>query len=146
MGLFQDEALSDALKLTLAAGMLSSSATYSIPVQMPLVLFAPSLYYDLMNLTTTKPFMTLNLPQPIKTLQPPHVAIPFYAIFPACALQAQIRISPWVPPPCSLNSAFWDVVRNTVELSVYGVVALAWLLQVTKATPKKVRNADPFPS
>lgn len=141
MGFFQDEALSDALKLAFAAGMLSSSMPHTIPVQVPLVLFAPPTCYDLMNLMTTKPFTTFNPPQTTKTLRPSYIAIPLYTIFPVHGLQGQ------GPPPQLVPSAFLEVVRRTAELSAYGAVALAWLLsQIANATPKKVRNAKPLSS
>lgn len=151
MGLVQDEAFRDALKLAFAAGMLSHSMSCAIPVQTRLVLLAPSTCYDFTNPTTTKPFTTSNLFQsiqgPTKTIQPTYLAIPLTMGFPAHALQAQMLPPHWLPSSCSLNSAFWDVLRRTAELSVYGFVALAWIsLQAAKISHKKVRNADTLPS
>jgi hypothetical protein len=144
MGLFQEEAFSDALKIALAAGMPSYSIPHTVPV--PLVLFAPPTYHDLTSSTTMTPFTTLDLSQSIqgstKTLQTPYIALPLHMIFPVYALQAQVPPPQWVPSPCLLSSAFWNVVKKTAELSACGAVALAQLfLQIAEATPKKVRNA-----
>ena len=151
MGLFhQDEVLSDALKLAFAAGMLSSPMSHTIPPQIPLVHFALPTCYHSTNPTTTEPLTTSNSSQPIpgltKTLQPSYVAVPLYTIFTVHPLHNQMPPPQWASSSRSLNSPFWDVVRRTAELSALGVVALAQLfLQVAKATPTRVRNADSFP-
>ena len=150
MGLFQDEAFSDALKLALTAGVLSSSMHRTIPVQIPLAFFVPPSYDDSTNPTTTKPFTTVNQSQSIqglmKTLQPPYVTIPLHMFFPVYDPQAQVPPPQRVLSPRSLISMFWDMVRRTAELSAHGAVALARLFSlVGKAAPKKVRNADHFP-
>ena len=148
MGLYQDEAFSDALRFALATGMPSCSMAYAIPVQMPLVLFAPPTCHDLMNPTTTTPFTTFDSSQTTqsstKTSQPPWIAIPLNAIFPLYALQTQVSPQQWIPSPDTLSSAFWSAVKRMAELSACGALAvvLARLFsQIAEATPKNVRNA-----
>ena len=149
MGIFQDEAFTDALKLALAARLLSPSTStpyHAFPGQVPIVFPAPPTCYDPMNPTTTKPFTILDPYlshyNSIKTLRPSYVAVPLYAIVPLHILQVQTPPPQSIPSPHPTESAFWNVVERTVEHSVRGATALAWLLSGTaKAVPQKVRNA-----
>jgi len=149
MGIFQDETFANALKLALAARLLSPSMPYTFPGQVPIVFPAPPTFYDLMNPTTTKPFTILDpylSPYAsIKTLRPSYVAVPLYTIVPLHILQVQAPPPYSAPSPHLPDPAFWNVLERTVEHSVHGAVALAWLLSETaKTTPQKVRNARNF--
>jgi len=138
MGVFQDETFSDALKLALAAGILSCMTPYTFPGRMPIIFLAPITHYDFTNPTTTSPSTTLSS---TKILQPSYVAIPLYAIVPFPIFQVQTPPSQPMPSPHHLDSAFWDVVNRTVEYSVHGAVALAWFFsKFAEAVSQKVRN------
>jgi len=143
MGVFQDEAFYHALKLALAARMLSPLMPFTSPSQVP-VFIAPSTCYDFMNPTTTKPFTTvLNTCPSIlgstKTSRLPYIVIPSYTIVPLHILQT---LAPPPHSPYPPDSATWDVVGRAVEHSVHGAAALAWLFsEIAKATPRK----DPAP-
>ena len=144
MGIFQDETFANALKLALAARLLSPSMPCTFPGQVPIVFPPPLTCYDFMNPTTTKPFAILDPYLPfyasIKTSRPSYVAVPLYTIIPLHILQVQAppphsTLSPHLPDP-----TFWNVVERTVEHSVHGAAALAWLFsEIAKATPLKVR-------
>ena len=149
MGVFQDETFADALKLALAAGMLSYMTPCAFPGQLPIFLLTPSTPCDIMNPTTTKPLTILDpylsTPGSTKTLRPSYVAIPLYTIIPLPTIQVQ------GPPPRStlsphlLGSAFWDVVGRTLAYSVHGAAVLACVLSaVSEAASQKVRNDGPF--
>jgi len=143
MGVFPDEAFYYALKLALAARMLSPLTPSTSPGQVPVTFIAPSACYDFMNPTTTKPFTTIFNPYPsipgsTKTSRPPYVIIPSYTIVPLHALQTLAPpphpTTPLYPP----DSAFRNVVERAVEHSIHGAAALAWLLsEIAKATPQK---------
>jgi len=142
MGVFRDETFTDALKLALAAGILSQTTPYTFPGQMPVVFLAPTTHYDFMNPTTTNPFTSLSS---AKTLRPSYVAIPLYAIVPFPTFQAQPPPPQSIPSPHQLNSAFWDVVNRTVEYSVHGTMGLVWLLsKLAEAVSQKVRSCGTF--
>lgn len=147
MGGFSDEALYHALKLALAARMLSPLTPFTSPGQVPVTFVAPSACYDdFMNPPNTKTFTMITNPHPsipgsTKTSRLPYVVIPSYTIVPLHLLQTL------APPPHSTtpqyppDSATWDVVGRAVEHSVYGAAALAWLFsEIAKATPQKVRS------
>lgn len=143
MGLLQEETFANALKLALAAGILSPSVPYAIPVQMPVSFFAPPIY-DFMNPTTTKPSTTFNpfLSSSTKTLRPLYAAIPLYTIVPLHTLQPQLFSPQWTPSPPLLDSAFWEVVKRTAEYSLHGAAALTWLLsEISKTTPEKDQDS-----
>ena len=145
MGLLQDETFSDALKLALAARMISQMP-YAVPVQMPIIVFPPPAYYDFMNPTTTKQFTTYNPfmsnPGSTKTLRPSYIAVPHYTIVPFHPLQPQAPPPQWTPSPHLPDSAFWDLVKQTAEYSARGAAGLAWLFsEFAKPSPEKVGNA-----
>ena len=150
MGVFQDEAFFNILKLTLATQMQSPLVPFALPSQVPIIFLAPSTRYDFMNPTATKPFTILNphlsIPGLSKTLRPSYVAIPLsYAIVPLQTLQAQAPPPHPTTPPHSSDLTFWNVVERAVEHLVYGATALAWLFsEIAKATPQKVRGAGLF--
>ena len=146
MGGFSDEALYHALKLALAARMLSPLTPFTSPGQVPVTFVAPSTCYDFMNPPTTKPFTTIpnscpSIPGSTKTSRLPYVIIPSYTIVPLHILQTLAPPPHSTTPPCPPDSAIWDVVERAVEHSVYGAAALAWLFsEIAKATPQKVRS------
>lgn len=141
MGLLQDETFFDALKLALAAAMLSYSTPQIVPVQIPIAFLAPPNRHDLMNPMNTKPFTISHpfqsIPNSTKDLRPLYVTIPLYTIFPLCAVRPLAFTPQGIPSPQPFNSAFWDVVRRTLEHSLYGAAVLAWFSEIAKATPEK---------
>ena len=150
MGIFQDEAFFDGLKLALATRMLSLLMPLALPGQVPITFLAPSTCYDFMNSTATKPFTILNpylsIPGSTKTLRPSYVAIPLsYAIVPIHLLQTQAPPPHLAASPHQSDLAFWNVIERAVEHSVQGAAALAWIFsEIAKATPQKVRSAGLF--
>ena len=149
MGGFPDETFYHALKLALAARMLSPLTPFTPPGQVPVTFIAPSACHDFMNPTTTKPFATIFNPHPsilgsTKTSRPPYVVIPSYTIVPLYFLQT---LAPPPQPPTPRyppDSATWNAVERAVEHSVHGAAALAWLFsEIAKATPQKVGKPPP---
>ena len=137
MGVFRDETFSDALKLALAAGILSRTMPYTFGGRTPLIFLAPITFYDFMNPMSTNPSMTLSS---TKTLRPPYVTIPLHAIVPFPTLHVQAPPSLSTPSPHHLDFAFWEVINRTVEYSVHGTMALAWFFSmIVEAISQKVR-------
>ena len=150
MGVFQDETFFDALKLALAARMLSPWMALALPGQFPIIFLTPPICYYFMNPTATKPLTILNpylsIPGSTKTLRPSYVAIPLsYVIIPLHIIQAQTPPPHPTTSPHPPDSTFWNVVEQAVERSVYEAAALAWLLsEIAKAIPQKVRSTGLF--